>query len=113
MSSPARDSKALPIRTRGHLQFGQETPPHDFDTTETAGSRHLLQIAIAFFEVATCSFHSQMCDELPRGRPDFLRKNTRKIPRTHCDSIRELFNPQVIRKMLGDPVLEVTKNPRF
>jgi hypothetical protein len=73
----------------------------------------LLQIAITFFEVAACSFHSQMCDELRRGRADFLRKNTREIPRTHCDSIRELLNPQVIIKMLGDPGLEITKNPAF
>ena len=72
----------------------------------------MLQIAIAFFELATSSFHSQMCDELRRGRADFLRKNTREIPRTHCDSIRELLNPQVILKVLGDPGLEITENPR-
>jgi hypothetical protein len=95
------------------VQFGQETPPHDLDTTETAGTRHSLQIAIAFFEVATCSFHSQMCDELRRGRADLLRKNTREIPRTHCDSIRELLYSQVITKMLGDPGLEITESPAF
>jgi hypothetical protein len=112
-SSPALGSKARPICTRGHLQFGQETPPHDFDATETAGTRHLLQIAIAFFELATRSFHSQMCNELRRGRADFPRKNTREIPRTHCDSIRELLDPQVITKMLGDPGLEIAENLPF
>jgi hypothetical protein len=73
----------------------------------------LLQIAIAFFEVATCSFHSKMCDELRRGRADFPRKNTREIPWTHCHSIRELLDSQVITKMLGDPGLEIAENPPF
>jgi hypothetical protein len=95
------------------LQFGQETPPHDFNTAEATGTRHLLQIAITFFELATCSFHSQVCDELRRGRADFLRKNTREIPWTHCDSIRELLDPQVITKMLGDPGLEIAENLPF